>query len=245
MPQLYSTTELRVALDRWTQILPKLLGGISAALVAAATLRLLYIKYLPYPSEYLNQIFQRFTLGDELTFIAWFSSCMLTLCSAMSAIIATISSQQKGPDTWRWWVASALLIAMSADETVAIHEMLGVPIRTLYNFDGFLHHDWVVAATPFLVVIFITLGPILIRLPRMLSQRLTFAAIVYFGGAVGIEMVSGKIRELFPEGGIVPFICGTLEESMELTGLVLAISALMRCLQWILSTRTKAKLTQT
>lgn len=51
---------------------------------------------------------------------------------------------------------------------------------------------------------------------------------------MGIEMVSGKLGELFDDGSWVRQICGYLEETMEMTGLVLSITALMLCLQWMI-----------
>ena len=244
MPQPHPTAELQSALDRWTHVLPKILGGIAAVLMAAAALRLAWIKYFPHPGDRLYYLAERFGLG-EMNFVAWFSSCMLTLCCIISAIIATIISQQKGHDVWRWWSASVLLLAMSADETIALHEMLGDNIAHLVPFDGFFFYAWVVAAIPILVVIFITLGPILLRLPRRLAQRLLFASLVYFGGAVGIEMISAKLLEIFPDGGVERFLCLMLEESMEMTGLILGIHALMLCLQWRLKAPTEAEVTQT
>lgn len=201
-PTEHLPSDFRTALDRWTVIVPWLLGCIAAALVIASALSLLYIKYSPPTWYFAYHILRLFSLG-ELTFAAWFSSCLLILCGTLTAIIATICSQEKDPDTWRWWAATILLAAMSADETISIHELLGSLIRRSLHLEGFFYNNWVVAGIPMVLLIFLTLGPILIRLPQMLSHRLLFAAFVFFGGAVGIEMINGKVRSESEEGYLI------------------------------------------
>lgn|GEM_PF-3757865 len=144
----HSPTDLRAALNRWTPFLPRLLGSIVSALVVISILQQLYLKFLPFPLAHGEQLLKRLSLGGEMTFTAWFSASMLILCGISSAIIATISSPQKRPHTWRWWGLSILFVAMSADEALAMHEMLIGPFRDRFKFDGFLYFGWVVAGDP-------------------------------------------------------------------------------------------------
>lgn len=209
------------------------LGLAALALAVAHLFRYYYFNYTSHPMAY--RLVDRFHLDAEGTAAVWFSSLLLLLCGATAALIASRLSRRSEKGAWRWWVIAGLFLVMSADETASFHELAGALVKDTHELTGYFSYGWVVVAIPVVAGGFAVLGPVLLGLPGWIARRLLGAAMLYFGGAVGVEMIGGKLAE---EQGVASgayFLAVTAEESLELAGLVLGLYTLMKCLEWVLA----------
>jgi hypothetical protein len=66
-----------------------------------------------------------------------------------------------------------------------------------------------------------------LHLPRKIRGLFLLAALLYVGGALGLEMVSGVIVSQFGNHNIVFMFFTTIEETLEMTGVIVLIYGLL------------------
>lgn len=166
-----------------------------------------------------------FDLNAEQSISSWFSSALLLVAAALTAAIAVRARTM----TWRWAGLAAMLLLASIDETIAVHERLSEPIGNLLNISDSFPFAWVL---PFIVVgaaLFPTYLGLLRSLDRQYQVLFVLSAVVYLGGAVGLEIVGGFLFEAFGPG-IATELEVIVEESAEMLGMGLLISSLYQLL---------------
>ena len=69
----------------------------------------------------------------------------------------------------------------------------------------------------------------MLYLPKPVRHSFIVAAILYLGGAIGFELISGKYAELYGmDNWIYSMILITIEESLEIAGIIFFIRALLK-----------------
>jgi hypothetical protein len=89
------------------------------------------------------------------------------------------------------------------------------------------HFAWVLPMMVVVALLAIYFVPFLRRLPARTRNRLMVAATVYVGGAIGGELVEGWYVATQHYDDFVFSIMSTIEESLELAGVILLIRALL------------------
>lgn len=116
------------------------------------------------------------------------------------------------------------------DEAFQIHEKLIWPFQRLIGEDnlGIFYFAWVIPA----IFIVIMLGLFFLKFLLYLSvterNRFLLAAALYLGGAIGMELIGGRHVELYGEENWGYSTITTLEESLEMAGLIFFIWALLK-----------------
>lgn len=155
-----------------------------------------------------------------------------------AALVALSISDVDNPDLKRGWRGIALLLAcIGLDEVASLHNL---PSRRMFEAmgasHGYLMNAWVLPALvvcAFLVVVYI---PFIRRVSRRVAVGLIVAAVLYFIGAVVLEVVGSHLE--FAAGGrnydgnkfySLPYeMCTVGEEIFEFTGILLALTILHR-----------------
>ena len=191
-----------------------------------------------------------FDLDSEAGPGAFFSSLALLACAGMTALI---SRDAADPPIRRFWTLCAFLAAyLSLDEAIGIHEKFSVIAHLVTSGRGIFTIGWWVIY-PFVLAPFLAIGlPGLFRLDPATRHRLVLAGLVFVSGAVGFEIVESLSRDAFvtifhlrhgneidwsaygaalsthgasfqrEQHGLVLF-----EETLEMTGVALALRALL------------------
>ena len=219
------TLRIPLQTDRWAVVLTLAL----AFLLVANIFREVYFQLSADP--FAKVLIDKFNFNAELSVPAWYSSPLLLICALLAFAVAQTLRKNSHTDVWRWWVVALMFFAMSADETVAIHEMSGVVLHRFIAPEGVLRFIWVVLAAPFIIGLVVLTWPMMKRLPRPTAKRLVVAASIYFGGAVGVEMIGAKIFDTIGKQTPQYFFVMTVEETMEIAGLSLFVLALMHYLK--------------
>ena len=179
-------------------------------------------------SHPVQAVAYRFRLDAESTIPMWFSSMLMMVCALLAAIIATVHRRSGGPDVWRWAMIAVALMGMSVDEAAVVHEMAIVLLRNLLHVGGVFYFAWVLVAIPAVVAVAALGAPMLRRLPRRTAWGLPLSAAVFCAGAIGMEMVGGKIFESTGEATTWAYtLTTTLEEGLEMAGLVVCFYVLL------------------
>ena len=180
-------------------------------------------------NDHLKGLVPLFYVNSEQNIPTYFSMLLLLFAASLLAVIAVLVGKRKEPHTSKWTILSVGFLYMAFDEGFQVHERLVSPIRSLLGHGklGFLYHAWVI---PGIVLVFV-LGFFFLRFLLYLpvTARLGFlvAGALYIGGAIGIETIGGRYSELHGAQNWTYSMIATVEESLEMAGLIVFIRALL------------------
>jgi len=186
-----------------------------------------------------NYVTGMFSFDVEKNIPSYFST-MLFLISAI--LLFGISKQVKSsnqPSNFRkWYLMGCVFAWLALDELFSLHELLINPTRiflkNLLQQDnlGFLHFAWVL---PY-VLLFVFLGvyffKFIFSLPRKTLESFIMAGVIFIMGAVGLEMVGGYyVSNDGNEMKLIYKFCTSLEEVLEMLGIIIFIYALIKYIE--------------
>ena len=213
-----------------------------AAMVTFLTLAnvaVLWIKFR-WQHDTLYGLTPFFDFNREGNLPAFYSACALLLTAALLFAIAGHAWERH--DRWRrhWAWLGMIFTFLAVDEAAELHGLLSLPIRQLAHTSNALLFAWV---APYAVLTFlfaVTYLRFFWALPGRLRTWLGVGGVIYVTGALGFEALAGAIVSSHGglEGGGLDVwqhaVSYTVEELMEMTGVLIAIHAL---LQYIMAER--------
>jgi hypothetical protein len=158
-------------------------------------------------------------------------SVLLLFCAALLlTVITVLKKKSREPDVSKWTILALGFLYMTIDEAAAIHERLIKPIRGLLGDGhvGILYFAWVVPGIAVVFVLMLFFLRFLLRLPARTTVAFVVAATLYIGGALGFELVGGRYVELHGPENLTYSMITTIEESLEMAGLIVFVYALLK-----------------
>jgi len=185
---------------------------------------------------------------------------LLFLCAALLFIL--IGSTETGRGRWAWRLMGGVMLFLGVDEGAQVHERFMNHTLLLLGHGqvrvgemGWLFYAWIVPylmATALLVAVLL---PWLRKLERTTRNGLLLAGAIHLLGAVGMEAYGGKVAEhlllttagqefawlpcdVYPSKGCFLYAdpwyvtLYTIEEALEMTGLIICIGVLLRVMEW-------------
>jgi hypothetical protein len=155
-------------------------------------------------------------------------AALLLLVNA--ALFVTWSRMRFARAPMLWLLCAVAFSFLAVDELFELHERLGTMLRGSFGLTGILHYAWILPYAAGTLVLAGLALPALLRLPRDVQMRLIGSAAVYLTGAIGMEMIGGFLlsETVHDRSSLAYLVCITLEEALELAGLVLLADALAR-----------------
>jgi hypothetical protein len=226
---LQQALELRPDVERFVVRIEPVtwtLVGVTLFLIAASSAGQ-GVRYL-FGYEAAYGLIPLFFVGEERNVPTYFSSLLLLCASVLLGVIALTRHRLRLP-YWRHWTGLAVIfLLLSLDEVAGLHEMMIRPVRETLHVGGLLYFAWVIPGS----VLVLALGCIYLRFFLALAPQLQWlfgaAALLYVGGALGVEMLGGRHADLYGLENFTYRMYQTVEESFEMFGLVLFIHALLR-----------------
>ena len=156
-------------------------------------------------------------------------SAVAILISATLVWLHGLESRRSGDGLQTYWfVLAAVMAFLGVDEATAIHEQLTSIVALFVEREGFLYFPWVIPYSALAAVFGLLYVRFLLALPRPTSRLFVAAAAVYIGGAVLVEMVSARTGQLQGTSSLPYAVLYSIEEFLEMTGIVIFIYALLR-----------------
>lgn len=201
-----------------------LLLSVFLVLLLAHIVSMIFWFALGHPSVF--GFVQLFNFDDEVNFPSLFSGLCILLSSALLFLIAQIHKNE-GSSHLSWTFLAAIFLFLAVDEVASIHEMAIEPLRNNLNATGVFYFAWILPYGLATLILGVSYLRFLIALPNKTMKLFLTAGGLYVGGAIGMEMVSGRYAEVhglynFPYGLLI-----TIEESMEMIGLIIFVFALL------------------
>jgi len=154
-----------------------------------------------------------------------YSVQLLFFSSLLLAIISILKHKEKDRYRWHWTILSAGFLVMTFDEGASIHELIVTPFHNLLGdvLPKFLVFNWIVIGVLVVCIVVAFYIKFFLALPKRTKILLFLSAFIYLGGALGMEMVGSVYASQFGIKNLPYNTLTTIEETLEMLGLVLTI----------------------
>ena len=201
---------------------------IIACMLIAASIAGQIMKYVfGHPSVY--GLVSLFNVSQEQNIPTLFSVLLLITCSILLSLTLYLQHKQKAGLNMYWATLAIGFAFMAIDEFTELHENVGFLFKPLIGSysHGLLYYSWVIPACALIIFLAVFYSSFLFKLPKTTRINFIIAATTYLTGLIGIEMLGGNYHELHGRDNLSYSLIATLEESLEMLGLILFIRALL------------------
>lgn len=199
---------------------------VVVCLVVLFFLTQMTVYFLP---DYVGRDFfaDKFNLNYEGNIPTFYSFLALLFSSVLLGAIAHVKKLDSDRYKNHWKILSFIFLYLSIDEAGELHEKFINPTRSLLNATGVFYFAWILPFG-FLVAIFLlSYSKFLFHLPVSTKKMFVAAFALYVGGAIGMEMPGGYLASTTGMQSVPYLIVMTIEESLEMLGIVVFIHALI------------------
>jgi hypothetical protein len=179
--------------------------------------------------DYLFGLYPLFNLNSDTSIPSWYSSVTLLLCAVLLTLIFISKRKNAEPFASHWAALSVIFVYLSMDEGARIHEVIGdtLALKVTGVTSGFIHFTWVLFGIALVLIVGISYLRFLAHLPRKMAALFILAGSVYVGGALVMEMINGRYAELHGSQNLTYQMMSVVEESLEMSGVLIFIYALL------------------
>lgn len=167
-----------------------------------------------------------FRLQSEQNLPSYFSGLLLAGAALLLVLIGMQIRARDGGGGGYWLSLGAVFAYLSVDEVTSIHESLDAVVAQVGVFD-WLVYPWVVIGVLAVLVFSVVFFRFWLGLPPVTRRWFAIAAVVFVGGAIGFETVSGQYLNVGDEQFVYSVIVAA-EEGSEMAGVAIFITALFR-----------------
>lgn len=205
----------------------RVLGAVAFILVLASIAGQLTAYLAGHAHGY--RLVQLFYVDVERNIPTGFSTFLLLFAALLLSLITVLKRKQTRFPVSYWAILSLGFLFMAADEAWSFHERLTKPIRELLGDDNFgvFYYAWVIPGIALVLVLALFFSRFLLHLPAETRPIFLLAATLYIGGAIGFELIGGCFAELHGARNLTYSMIVTVEESLEMAGVIVFIRALL------------------
>jgi hypothetical protein len=164
-----------------------------------------------------------FDLDTENSFGTFYSSVTLLFCSILLTLIAC--ARKKINEQYLAWLFLGFIF-LSLDEALKIHERVSGMVHRALDTDQLLYVSWVIPYGIASIAIGLLYLLFLFSLPAKTGILFVVAGGIYILGALGFEVLAA-LTYGYSHEGFGYFLIATLEEVLEMVGILIFIYALM------------------
>ncbi|MGB5685406.1 MAG: hypothetical protein WBM35_06330 [Candidatus Electrothrix sp.] len=171
-------------------------------------------------------------LDIEKNIPSFYSGFALFFSSLLFFCLSSLDKKQR--KKCRYWLGLAgVFLFLSLDETFSLHERLGnyteeyIKSTGILEASGLLYFPWIIPYSILMIILGLLYFRFILRLPRKTTVLLILSAIIFLTGAAGFDMLGGREAELHGYYSITYTVLYTIEEFLEMSGVVLLIYTLL------------------
>lgn len=179
-----------------------------------------------FDHDYVYRLVPLFDLNTEKNIPTFYSAIALLISSGLLFFIA-FGHKKSGNNYFHWIGLAVIFMFLSVDEITSIHEGFGQIIRKEFTVSGFLYYAWVIPYGLALTVFLLVYLKFLLGLPKNIMILFIVSGGVFVAGAMGVESFGGRHYEVYGNANITYALFYTLEEFLEMLGIVLFIYTLL------------------
>lgn len=173
----------------------------------------------------LHGLVPLFDLDHEENIPTFYSAMAILLAATLAAITAGARWRTPGTGRLFWAALAAILLVMTFDEAFQLHERLTPLGRDLLDLPHDAYFAWTLPMGIVVLAIALAFAQFVLRLHRPVRNLIMLAAAVFLTGAMDMEILGGLMDR--DPGNVARVLVITLEETLEMLGIVLLIRALL------------------
>lgn len=176
--------------------------------------------------NYVHGLVPLFSVDQEENVPTYVASAMWLIGAMLAFIIA--AAEKMSRRSYLYWGGLCLIcLFISVDEFTAFHErVVNTAVRGPSPQSYFV--SWVVAYSFVVVAVALVFWRFVLKLPSEIRRLIIIAGVIYVVGAMGFEELSGVYLKMHDgHFGIGYYLSTLVEETLEMTGTVTFIYALM------------------
>jgi hypothetical protein len=169
-----------------------------------------------------------FRLQKEQSLPTWFSVLLLFGCSVALLLISTCKQLPHGIKRSAWLSLGLVFMAMSIDEQIGAHELIGEYIHDYFHTDGFLFFAWVIPGLAFVSLAGAYYWQAFKQLPQLYVKLFFGGGAIYILGALFADMLEGWLFS--GNGDQLGYDVGlsyVLQDPLEMLGAAIFLYALL------------------
>lgn len=202
------------------------LTGIAVGIVGIGVV--LNVAKVVFGDSRFEWLVDLFRLNGEENIPSFFSGVLFLVSTTLLAVVWRVNpAVVRRPVAWP--VLAAVFGFLGYDELFGVHERMIDPLRERFELSGAFSFAWILVYGVLVVAVGAMFWAPWRRMEPRLKRWFAASAVVYVAGAIGFEMVGGSVYT-GTEGDIVYGLVYTIEESLEMAGLIMFIFALLSLL---------------
>jgi len=166
-------------------------------------------------------------LDIENNLPSFYSSMAIEFCAVLLAVIFWYKKQSGSKESRYWLGLAFIFLFLGFDEATQIHEEFSDIFEEIIDASGFLYFAWVIPYGTVTVIIGLLYWSWLWKLPANTRNGFVIAGVTFLSGAIGFEMISAVYADEHSVYDWRYSIAYTIEETLEMSGIVLFIRALL------------------
>lgn len=174
-----------------------------------------------------------FDMDQEQNLPTFFSTFLAVIASSLLLMIGLVRKQMQR--RWGLWIGlSAVFLFVGIDDFVGIHEQLSRPIRSYMPTNDLLYFAWIIPYCLLVMLLAGIYGRFVFEMPVGIRNGLLLAATLFLAGSLGFEVLEDQLLAAgFFSKSAFYGVLTTVEESLELAGLIVFIHTLMNYIESI------------
>ena len=172
-----------------------------------------------------------FDLDMERNVPTLFSSAILLISAFLFYLLSKTSHERDKGNRKGWLGLSWIFVFLAFDESAKIHENIGDYTENFVEASGFLYYPWVISYGILVAILGAIYLPFFRRMERKVFYSFMFAAAIFLTGAIGLEMLGAAEASAHGDDTMLYCFYYTIEESMEMFGVIYLISILLKLLK--------------
>jgi hypothetical protein len=199
---------------------------ITFILLIAANLARIVITHIT-GHDSMGGILPLVDVNRENSLPTWFSTINLFMSAILLFSIYGWKKQQKSPDRVYWLYLAIVFLLLSADESASIHEIMGIMMDKTSISVNWIYYSWLIPGIFIALALFVFLIKFYLRLPRRYQILFGLSAALLFGGVFVMEFIDGFAATDSGPNTVIFELLVTVEESLEMVGVILFIYSLI------------------
>lgn len=186
------------------------------------------IQFAIYELSLDKEWFLLFNMDKEVNFPTLYTCILLLLCAGLITLIIKNKDHSGNQLDNKWKALRWIFCFLALDEALQIHEIF--IISNLKDYvPALLTNIWIIPYGLFAIYAFFYFIKLVLRLPKKIRNLVLASGFIYVLGALGMEIIGSylvRVETIRLHGVSYGLIC-TVEETLEICGLIIFIHALM------------------
>ena len=168
-----------------------------------------------------------FDVNAEANFPTMYSVSMAIAASFLLFVIAYFKNKARDGYRFHWVVLALFLLYVSVDDASVIHEKVSKYLKGLTDLGGWFQYKWVIVGLAIIAILGVSFFRFWLNLDNKYKILFLLSAGLFFGGAMGVEMVGGRWANAYGSRNFTYILFTTLEQGMQYSGLMTLVYTLL------------------